>query len=967
MGGRWFLLWLAMTSVGGAPPAHGGEPEKSPAAAEAQARARLADVEAQLGHDHPDVAEALVDLGTALDTKGDYEGARAALERALAIDEKMLGGDDIKVARIASQLGKLLTYTGDYATAEPLLERALAIAETKLGPDSPKVALSLVRLGNLRRARGDYAGTRALYERALAIQEKTLGPEHQEVAMTLSNLGALFNHTGNFPDAQRAYERSLTIREHALGPDDLDVSKSLYGLANALNNMGRYAEARPLFERVIAISRKQLGPDHPIVAIDLTALANLLTASGDLRAARPLYEEAIGIWERALGPQHRDISYALSGLGDVLRQTGERRQALLAFERALAIDEQVLGPDHPRVAKDLDNLAQTLAEEGKPAAAFDQALRAETISRGSLELTAQTLSEREALSYAADRVSGLGLALHLAAESGGAIPHAGARAWDALVHSRALILDEMAERHRTAVNTADPEVAKLAAALGKARERLAHLVIQGPEGAGAVSYRESVDQARADRESAERALAAQSAGYRRALARSQAGLSEVVAALPVGSALVAYARATESYLVLILESPSAEPQVLTLGPPDEIDRLVAAWRSTTSLEAVGARRPAGDIETESRKAGEGLRAAIWDPVARHLRGAVRVFVVPDGALHLVSFAALPAAGDSYHPDSYVIESGPLIHYLSAERDLVHQADEPTGAGLLVLGGPDFDGQTHETAPAFNPRKHGFEAGDGALGPSSFGSSAGPFRGARSACSEFMGLRFSPLRGATRETEDVANFWNGGGSKLVLVGGKASESAFKRQAAGRRVLHLATHAFFIGGDCASVTTTGAHDGRRAASPPMQPGENPLLLSGLALAGANRRAKVGMDEEDGVLTAEEIAALDLQGVEWAVLSACDTGVGEVQVGEGVLGLRRAFEVAGARTVIMSLWPVDDRATRSWMRALYDGRFARDLGTPEAVRAASLELLRDRRAKGLSTHPYYWAGFIAAGSWD
>ena len=152
----------------------------------------------------------------------------------------------------------------------------------------------------------------------------------------------------------------------------------------------------------------------------------------------------------------------------------------------------------------------------------------------------------------------------------------------------------------------------------------------------------------------------------------------------------------------------------------------------------------------------------------------------------------------------------------------------------------------------------------------------------------------------------------------------------------------------------------------AGPPPPPAENPLLLSGLALSGANRRALASADGDDGILTAEEVAGLDLSGVEWAVLSACDTGVGEIAAGEGVFGLRRAFQIAGARSVIMSLWSVEDLSTRAWMKALYEGRFDRNLSTADAVHEASLAVLRDRRSKGLSTHPFYWAAFVAAGDW-
>lgn len=141
---------------------------------------------------------------------------------------------------------------------------------------------------------------------------------------------------------------------------------------------------------------------------------------------------------------------------------------------------------------------------------------------------------------------------------------------------------------------------------------------------------------------------------------------------------------------------------------------------------------------------------------------------------------------------------------------------------------------------------------------------------------------------------------------------------------------------------------------------------MVLSGLALAGANRRASAGMDVEDGILTAQEIGSLDLSSVELAVLSACDTGVGEVRAGEGVFGLRRAFQVAGARTLVMSLWSVDDTSTREWMRAFYGGWLRDDLSKSEAVRAASLAVLKERRARGESSHPFYWGAFVAAGGW-
>src|SRR5262249_29586859 len=201
---------------------------------------------------------------------------------------------------------------------------------------------------------------------------------------------------------------------------------------------------------------------------------------------------------------------------------------------------------------------------------------------------------------------------------------------------------------------------------------------------------------------------------------------------------------------------------------------------------------------------------------------------------------------------------------------------------------------------------------------------------------------------------------GDGAPRVLTGSAAGEQAFKRLGAGRQILHLATHGFFIGDQC-HVASTGTRSiggliaGQKGPAPPsprpvrLTATDNPLLLSGLAFAGANHRVAAAGDEEDGILTAEEVSSLNLEGVEWAVLSACDTGLGEIKAGEGVLGLRGAFQIAGAHPVIMTLWSVEDRSAMSWMRALYDARLRQGMNTADAVREASLSVLKARRARG------------------
>jgi len=465
--------------------------------------------------------------------------------------------------------------------------------------------------------------------------------------------------------------------------------------------------------------------------------------------------------------------------------------------------------------------------------------------------------------------------------------------------------------------------------------------------------------------------------------------------LPPGSALVAYvlyaryemprehSKATKrkvqgdgrrtptpSYLAFVLGAGSTDAVVVPLGPAREIETMIAAWQSEAARGAFVSGRSAGETLAAYRVAGDTLRRKVWDPVAARLGDAGRVFVVPDGAINLVSLASLPV-GEA----EYLIERAPVFHHLAAERDLIPTlATRANGKGLLAMGGPAFD----DASPfaSLSPRKP--EANDLSASLATAGASSSVFRGERSGCGDFRSIHFSALPGSTREVAEIAGLWlRPNGERSVetatvdeLTGPGASEAAFKRDAPGHRTLHLATHGFFLSGRCASAldASRGVAGLVTADAATLQPvvGENPLLLSGLALAGANHRDAAGPDEEDGILSAEEIAALDLSGVEWAVLSACDTGVGEIRSGEGVFGLRRAFQVAGVKSLIMSLWSVGDDSTRSWMKALYEGRLESNLDTAAAVRHAGLEVLNDRRKRKMSTHPFYWAGFVAAGDW-
>ncbi len=924
-------------------------------------------------------ARTLINAGIFYAETNDYQGAQQFFERALAVADKA-GRADTLAASSLTGLSVVMGLAGDYAGASRRNRELVARTEAAYGPVDPRLRFPLDALTQDLRDLGEYDAAQQTAERSLALTERAFGASHPAVAKSLHTLATIVAERGDYarattllervavmtqqgppdPDAgplwalndvRRAsgvlredvaiFARLVEFRERRYGAAQPAVGDTLTELVGLLESTAEYRRTRPMLERALASQEEMLGPDHPDIAAIATNLATVLLRTGEEESGRRLYERALNIREKSLGLDHPKVAASLVNLGRLYSKDGRFAEARSLLDRALAIQEKRLGPEHPEVAVTLSSLADLAVRSGATREAFAMAARAEMLGREHMRLTARVLPERHALAYASSRNAALDLMLSVAAQRAGTAT--ATTVWDAVVRSRGMIFDEMAARHRVATIAEDPETAALARALATARQRLATEVVRGIRNESPERYHRLLERAWADRDRAERALAERSMTFRADQSRKNVGLSELSLALPNATALVAFARYEQpepSYLAFVLPARGGAPAVVPLGNAAAIDGTILRWRQQLEREAQAAGRDVKRGEAAYRRVALELRRQTWDRLAGYLPATTaQVFVVPDGALHLVSFDALPSEGSTY-----LVEHGPAIHHLSAERDLVSpDSGRNTGQGLLALGGPAFD--TVDVAPR---------------------ASASAFRGSRSACTDFQSMRFDPLPASLREVEQVASLWkaSGAGEVVRLTGASASEQAFKTRAADHRVLHLATHGFFLGGRCASALEPSS--GSTTAGTSSIGKESPLLLSGLVLAGANKRDRAAPEQDDGVLTAEEVASLNLRDVEWAVLSGCDTGTGEVKSGEGVFGLRRAFQLAGARTVIMSLWPVDDESARRWMTTLYQARLVKSLSTVEAVRAASITLLRDRRAGALSTHPFYWAAFVAAGDW-
>ncbi len=898
-----------------------------------------------------------------LQVQGRLEEAEAAGWEVLARAQREQGEGSLAAASAQMHMIAVLRLRGRSAEpeTEALALRSLAIIERELGGDHLDTGRALDELASVLQDRGDLTAARRLFARKLALQERALGAGHHEVGKTANKIGMLLHELGDFEEARLSYARALSIRERQLGAKHPETIATLDNLANLALARGDARGALPLLEAARDKRRAALGEIHREVAASHSSVARCLLELGRTEDAEAAGQASLSTWRAAQGEQHWELAIPLLTLAETALRRGDARAAVAHCLQAVRLREWVHGPGHPELAAALHAQARAQLAAGDSAGALATALRVEQIGCRHLRAMARGLSQREALRYGAVRPAGLDVALTIAAATGR--PRDAAAAWDALRISRAIVLEEMAARQRRVRGLG--REGELINRLAACRKELAESILGGSGARSLEDYQARLVSLRRKRDALERSLA-----ERVEEGESAPPPARPAEALPAGAALLSYVRfwrqgedggSEPAYAAFLLGRHAGKDMtLLVLGAAAQIDTLVANWRRELYRPPArlgeSARR-----ESRSRRAGEALRARIWDPLAAGLEGARHVFVVPDGALGLVGFEALPARGS---PMRYLIETAPPLTYLTGERELMagdgaaRRGDggrpgdgRPGAGGLLVLGEPDYDAQPLADGPVPDSARE-----DRRRGP----------------CDGVIGSPFSPLPGSGQEASVIARMWStvpgARGTATLLLGSEATETAFAGAAPDKTVLHLATHGFFWDEACAAAAglETALLSAREAPVP-----DNPLAMCGLALAGANRglpayAAPAATDgtPDDGLLTAEEVVSLDLTGVDLVVLSACESGLGVATGGEGVLGLRRSFQIAGAAAVVMSLWPVPDDCALAWMTAFYRTLLEEGLDTASAARRASLASLVARRAAGRDAHPANWCGFIAAG---
>jgi CHAT domain-containing protein len=938
--------------------------------------------------------------------QGKYADALTAAQQQVAIWEKLRGPNAGEVVNVLLWQGQIEGYLGKPVAAEKTYQRALQIQTARFGANHPELSSSLSGLASIAFDQGKYFEAEKLYRQIVTIQEKLPGANLQNLARNLDNLGSVNQMLGRLDEGENATRRALALFARLFGTNHPDYALCLNNLAVIEHRRGKFAEARELYSKVITNYEKNYGASHPLLAPVLCNAARLCNDAQAYDEAEELERDALAIVQKSYPPEHPEITKSLNNLSVylsnqlryaeaeklirevlarmektepvsqpdlaaaqqnlavVLQSQGKYAEAKTLYEKILPLTEKSLGPEHPDVGLVLDNYALALASLEEWPAARKLVERERRLSRHHVAQVLANLNAEQQLFYLKithNNRQNTALALGLREQPTGEGVNLAA-GW--LLNGKGLTQEALTQNALLLRAQTKPEVATLAKALVEVRQQLARLAVGHAEQAADKLQHEQL----AAREEQLLEQLAKHPGTRAQPPR-WIELDEVRRALPAEGVLIEFAcfdgmnfaakdrtaaRQPKRYAAWIIPAAGqGEVRVVDLGFAEPIDRAVQTLQQTLK-KAPELLNEKG--EPESEKALQPELQALADLVLKPLLpyvGKNRQWVLsPDAALWLVPWAALPTA-----EGKYVIE-GHELQYVISGRELVRQAEAKS------QGAPQL-GQNLSTPVMFADPMFDLEPAIAAAETKRVLRRDLAQLALRAPTRSLGNVTWDPLPGTALEAAAVQpNLAKYSSEEPIVYSQKFALEGVVKSIVRPRVAVFSTHGFFLPEQPTTSDRLGLNQSSpaTAATTDGQAVENPLLRCGLVFAGANRRKSLP-DLDDGVLTGLEIVGLDLRGTEFVVLSACETGLGQINAGEGVAGLRQAFQLAGAQSVLATLWQIPDRESALLINEFFANLAGGQLKA-DALRQAQLKRIAARRAKTGAAHPLYWAAWTLTG---
>jgi CHAT domain-containing protein len=789
------------------------------------------------------------------------------------------------------------------------IEQAESLYEY-IGEHMPvKAAEFYCRLGEFGRAERLLQGKGAS---SIFSKKARHGAGHPAVTHVQLQLGKLYQQTGKLEEARAVYQEVADAQRTTLGTDNPEYARTLHAMADLHVTEGEHQEAQQLCQQALAVLEDKLGPDHETLIPVLTTLSTASDCEGRLEQASSHLERVVQITGKNPAGRHPDLIAALRRLGGLYATLQRAEDAVAAWDRACRLQYDFIRRVLPLRTE--QEQMRFLTSDGLP-------LLEEAIAF--------------AVAHNDDDVA--------------------ARSAEWILNAKGAAFQATSERIRLARSVNRPEVMTLLGKMNSASSALAYWTAYRPTDS-LQGYRErrlANLQSELQELSRELAFALADKDYE----VPWVSLDQIRDALPDHAALIEVAKfrppgneggtaasaVTSRYAAWVIGGAADRPvQLVDLGEATGIESALQS-----------ARRAIVERAADVRNKLEAVSDLVLRPLEEQISEKSCWLVSPDAALWLLPWETLIT-----HRGEYLIERHQVV-YLTTGRDLLAERTESQSGRPLIIADPDYDAAGSPLSPNGAPASAGSNVESAASSVPLPGTGLAARQWRRLPGTNDEALAVTPL---------VARY--AAAAPRVHTDREALEEEFKSVISPKIVL-LSTHGYFEG---ATESISADHRGLKKLKEPSAnkasfrpaPVEHPLLRCGLVLAGANRRDEATVASgNDGILMGMEIVHVDLRGTELVVLSACETGIGEISVGEGVAGLRQAFQQAGARTVVSTLWKIPDEETADLVSHFFRN-LAAGQGHGEALRNAQLDILRSRRDEGGPSHPFYWAAFTLTGDW-
>ena len=846
---------------------------------------------------------------------GNYKEALELGEEILQIKEQVFGKDDSQYASTLSEMASCYFYLGDYNNAIRLATEALEIREQVFGKEDPEYAVSLNNLANYYADLGDNNKAIQLGTEALEIRKKAFGEHNIEYATSLANLGNYYDNLGNYEKAFQLRTEALEINRAILGDDHPECAHLLINLANSYATIGFYEEATSYGSKAIEIYKNSFGTGHPFYALALRNQAFYYMGLENYKEAVRLGTEALGIYKEIFGEAHPGFAGALLNLAVCEYELGNYNEAIKLVTDSKEIYRNKLGTKSPEYTKCLLNLAKSFYSINK----YDEAISSFNdymeIVRDITLTNFLEMTTYERLMYWSQYKSAINelipsFLIHMN------LPKASMILYDyTALFAKGLLLSTELEMAKLIQENGNEEALQMYSKLRENRQFLNALYSKPITERGVDC--DSLENISSNLERQLVSRVKEFGDYTRNLSITWCDVQNKLGDNDIAIEFLSYQEndSTTAYAALTLCKNDSSPILTHLFT--DTDLLFAS----------------GDDGTYQTFKADSL---VWTPLSSRLDGKSHVYFSASGMLHNIGIEYLPSM------------EGKECYRLSSTRELVtHQPSQAIGSATL-FGDIDYDA-TYASIESSAPSS----SSDYAMNTTS-----DQYRGRF----DYRSMRYgvSPLPGTREEIKEVFALLKPLGKPCdALTGTQASEESFKKLSGQRKsLLHISTHGFYYTDEEASNLNDHLQMMLIGDNGPTNYEDQSLLRCGLCFAGANQtlsgESQPAAGQGDGILNALEIAQTDLRDLDLVVLSACQTALGDIAQGEGVFGLQRGFKKAGAQSILMSLWEVDDEITQMFMTEFYRAWTSGQTKTAALKTAQSI-------IKAKYPDPHHWAAFI------